>query len=174
MRRVRARSIGDGRLRRARVVLPQPRVRREVLAPACVHRERPCRGVDRQRRRSRRVDADADHPVARELSVARCPGERADDGGAQPLDVVSGVLARQVRVPRVQQHAVVPARIVEDGLSHLAAVLARNDDGADGVGAEIDADDEGGTHAGRYPRAPATPRRARRARSPRRARSSRT
>ncbi len=71
--------------------------------------------------------------------------------GAQPLDVVSGVLARQVRIRRVQQHAVVAARIVEDGFSHLAAVLARHDDGADGVGAEIDADDEGGTHGSPYP-----------------------
>ena len=66
-----AASSADG------VVLPEPRVRGEVVLPPRVERERARLRVDRQRRRAGRVDADADHLSREKPGVARGLGERA-------------------------------------------------------------------------------------------------
>ena len=75
-----ARHRGDRRrFVRAGVVLPQPRVRGEVAFPSRIERQRPRLRIDRQRRRAGRVDADADHAIARE------PGRRAPPRASAPV-----------------------------------------------------------------------------------------
>ena len=81
---------------------------------ARVDRQRARRRVDRQRRRAGRVDADADHAVARKSWRPLCRRQRAAHRRAQALDVVGRILAREVRIAWIQQDALVAARIVED------------------------------------------------------------
>ena len=89
-----------------------------LLCQLRIERQRPRLRVDRQRRRAGGVDADADHAVAREPGRRRRPpaARRATDD-AQALDVVGGILPRQVRLLRIEQHALVAARIVEHAAS---------------------------------------------------------
>ena len=96
----RAVSCNRGRLGGRGVVLPEPRLCGGIRAPARIQRQRPVRGVHRQRRRSGRVHADADHARARKprRSFSRC--ERARHGNSQGLDVVGRILPREVRIAR--------------------------------------------------------------------------
>ena len=145
LRRLTPRRLGDQRgLRRGRVVFPEPRVRREVLRPPGVERERLRARVDRQRRGSGGIDADPDDAVAGEAGAAFGVREGAVHRGAQPREVVRRVLARQMRVARIEQHAVIAARIRKDARSGGRAVRAIHDDGADRVRAVVDPERERG------------------------------
>ena len=136
-------SAGDlRRLRRRRVVLPEPGMRGERAGPLRVQRERTRAGIDRQRRGPGRVDADADDALAGEAGLPVRLGQRAGDRRAEAREVVGRVLARDVRIARVEQHALVAARIVEHARAEQAPVGAVGDDRAHGVGAEVDADSE--------------------------------
>ncbi len=137
-------ELGDlGRFRRRRVILPEPRLRRQVVPPARIECQRPGVAIDRKRRRSGRVDADADDPSARESGRAFSRRQRALHRGAQAVDVVGWVLPRKVGIGGLEQHATIAARIVEHLRAERASILAVDDDGADRVGAEVDADGEG-------------------------------
>ncbi len=156
--RVPSRHVGDrGGLRGGRVILPQPRVRREIVLPLRVHRERSRVRVHGQRRRSCRIDANRNHAIPRELGVRVSLPQRTANGHAQPVDVVGGILARQMRVLRVEQHAVIAARIIEDTRADRASVRRVDDDGTNRVRAEVDPNREG--HV--TPRGQATRRRGR-------------
>ena len=125
----------------AGVVLPQPGVRREVVAPLRVERQRTRLRVDRKRRRAGGVDADADDALARRSPARRAASASAPrHGSAEPVDVVGRVLPRQVRVLRVQQHTRGRRSDSRRRSCRARAVGAVDDDGADGVGAEVDAD----------------------------------
>ena len=97
-----------GRFGVARVVLPQPDLRRGVVTEPRVEPERPPLDVDRERGRARRVDADADD--ARGVEVGGVGGlrQRGADGALEAVEVVLRVLAREVRFGRVEEDASIP------------------------------------------------------------------
>ena len=84
-------------------------------------------------------------PITRSRANAGIPlgfCQRAANGDAQPLDVVRGILPRQVRLLRIEQDALLAARIVEDARADDAPVGGIDDDGANRVGPVVDADGE--------------------------------
>ena len=107
---------GDrGRFVGAGVVLPQPRLRGEVVFEI----------ADRARaaapwRRSAAASSPSCRRRCRSRDRARSPGRCAASASAPVTDVaaapdvVGRILPRQVRIRRMQQHALVAARIVED------------------------------------------------------------
>jgi hypothetical protein len=66
------------------------------------------------------------------------------DEGVESEEVVAGMLAREVVIALVEQHAFGPARIADDRGAEFGAVESPHDERADGVGAVVDADGEGG------------------------------
>ena len=66
--------------------------------------------------------------------------ERRGDRMAERADVVGRILAREVRIRRMRQHAVVAAVILADAGADGRAVIARHHDRAAGVGSEVDTD----------------------------------
>ena len=115
LRRVLARGARDGRrLVGPGVVLPQPGVGREVRLPAWVEGERSILPVHRDRRRARGVDSDPDDGVPREALICLGRRERSTERALQAEHVVGRVLAREVRVLRVEEHAALARRVVED------------------------------------------------------------
>src|SRR5262249_21486646 len=129
-----------------RVVLPQPRMRRKVRFPFRIERQRPRPRVHGHGRRAGRIDTEADHGRTAEPGRAIRFVERAPDRDAQPFDVVGMILTRQVRLLRIEQDAVVAARVVEDRGAGDVAVRRADNDRANGVGAEVDADGVGAVH----------------------------
>ena len=125
------------------VVLPEPGVRRQVVAQRRVERQRPGRGIDRERRRSRRVHADADHarraesPALSRPPRARRAPLRADRPGSRP-----GSGGRGADRAASSSTPWSPRRVVEHVRADRRAIGDVHDDGADGVGAEVEADRE--------------------------------
>ena len=103
-----------GRLGVARVVLPQPGVGRQFLLKLRLHGDWHPRLIHRDRRGTRRIDADADHLVRAEPRVLLGGTYGPFDGDVKPFDIVSRVLTSQVGVLGVQQDARLAAGIVVD------------------------------------------------------------
>ena len=163
------------RLRGAGVVLPEPRLRRQVTLPLRVEGQGLVPGVDRDRCRSGGVDADPDDARRLEAGLARRLRERAFHGGAQALDVVGGALAGEVRILRIEQDALLARGVVGDVRPHGATVLAIDDDRTNGVRPVVETDGVAGLHVfrdplptGSRPRSSGAPSAARGGGSPRR------
>ena len=137
-------SVIARRFAGGRVVLPQPRVRGEVALPP---------GSSASGRACASTGSGVEPVVSTPMPITRSRekpgsrprvGERAGHRGAQPLDVVGRILPRQVRLLRIEQHALLAARIVEDARADHPPVGGVDDDGADRVGPVVDADGVGG------------------------------
>jgi hypothetical protein len=117
-------------------------VRGEVLRPARIQRERPRLRVHGQRRRSRRVHTDPDHTVARKARRPLRVRERRPDRHAKAVDVVGGILPRQVRLFGMEDDALLAARVVEHVRADDAPVRRVDDDRAYRVRPVVDSDGE--------------------------------
>ena len=136
-----ARQRGDlAGLGDAGVVLPQPGHRGGILGEPAVERQRLAVAVHRQRRAAGGVHADADDLVRREAAHRFLRRrQRLLDGDLRARDVIGRMLPREVRVAR-QDDPLRAVRVVPDRGRHLAPVGDVDDQGADGVGAVIEAD----------------------------------
>ena len=130
------------------VVLPEPGLGVRVLLELLVEGQGLAGAVDGERGRAGRVDADADDRGGIEsLDLLLRLGQGRGHGRLDAEDPVGRVLAGQVRVLRIEEDAGLAARVVEDGRSDLVPVADIDDEGPDGVGAEIEAESVlGGFH----------------------------
>ena len=143
MRPVLRGEFGDlPRFAPAGVILPEPALGLEVLAPLRVEGERAVVPVHRQRARSGGVDAEADDPGRVESALLLRPGERAPHALLKAEEIVAGMLPGQVVVLRVEQHALPAAGIADDTRAKLGAVGAADDEGPHRIRAEINAKGE--------------------------------
>ena len=69
-------------------------------------------------------------------------GNRAADGVFEAVQIVARMLTGQVVVPRIEQHALLSRRVVDRAAPELGAVGAANNQGADGIGAVVEAEGE--------------------------------
>ena len=141
MRAVFGRQSGDaGRLSPTRVVLPEPALRVEVLAPLRQHAERAVPRIDRQRTRTCRVDADADNIRHGEAAFSGCIRQRTAHRLPESGDVIPRVLPREIVVARVQKDTLASRSIPANAGTVFFAIVAPHHEGAHGVGAEINTD----------------------------------
>jgi hypothetical protein len=121
-----------------------------MCLPLRIEGEGTAGGVDRQRRGPGGIDADADDTLGGEAGpgggFVECPAH----GHLEPDEVVAGMLPRQVDVVGIEPDALIARRVGADMCARDAAVARVDDDGADGVGAEVEAEGEGVPH-GRGP-----------------------
>jgi hypothetical protein len=122
------------------VVLPEPGHGVAVAAERRQQGERRAVAVDRQRRAARGIHADPDDLRGAE---PRRGGARGAQGalhrGRHAAQVVGGVLARRVRVARVEYDSRLARGVGEDVGARLAAVVEVHDQRAHGVRAEVQA-----------------------------------
>ena len=114
---------------------------------AMVERERAVPRVHWDRGRAGRVDADPDHRRAREAGIGLGRRERSVHRLVQAQLVVRWILAREMRVARVEQDALLARGVVEDRGAQLAAVRGVHDERAHGARAVVDPDRERPLHA---------------------------
>ena len=134
-----ARRRGDGRgFVGPAVILPQPRERVAVALELGVEGEGLQVRVHGQRRRTGRVDADADDAFGPEAPSAPRLGEGALDRLLQTEQPVRRRLARDVVVLGVREDSVDARRIRAHVRADLPAGGHIDDEGANAVGAVID------------------------------------
>ena len=126
----------------ARVILPQPALRVEIVFPPLAKGQRTILVVDRNRARTGRVDADPDHFRGVELRLAPGFGERPLDALLEAEQVVAWILPGEMAVDRIEQDALDAGRIVDDPAAKFGAVRATDDERAHRIGPEIDAEGE--------------------------------
>src|SRR5271165_2257458 len=131
-----------GRLAPARVVLPQPALGVEVAPPPSGERDGAVAPVDRDRARAGRVDPDPHDSPRGETRGPPGGGQGAPDAPLQRGEVVARMLAREVGVPGGEEDALAPAPVGHDAAAELRAVGAAHDEGARGIGSEVDAEGE--------------------------------
>src|SRR5579863_2689412 len=133
------RELGDlRRLAPARVILPQPALRVEVVLPLWLRRESLIARVDRDRARSGRIDADPDNLRGVEIRLALRFSERAPDALLEAEEIIAGMLTRQQAVLRVEQNPLRARRIIDHPAAVFRSVRTADDERAHRVGAEID------------------------------------
>ena len=124
LRRVRARGLGD----RGRLAPPTCGPSTATRAPrGCPATSDRAPAAAPARRRGSGVDpvVSTPMPITRSRAERRVGvrlRQRAADRDAQPVDVVGGILPRQVRLLRIEQHALLAARIVEHARADDASV----------------------------------------------------
>ena len=130
------------RLPPARVVLPEPALRRKVLSPLPVERQRTVVPVNRDRARSGRIHPDADDLRRIKAPLLFRRRERAFHALLEAEEVIARMLAREVVVFRVEQNALFAAGIIHNAGAEFRAVGATHDQRAHRVGAVINAEGE--------------------------------
>ena len=134
-----ARGFGDAcRFARGGVILPEPRVRREIPGPFRIQREWFGVRIDGQRRGPRSIDADTDHTVSREPVGFPCSRQCPSHRRTQPPDVVGRILPRQVWVLRMQENPIVAAGVIENARANNPTVGGVDDYGANRVRTVVD------------------------------------
>jgi hypothetical protein len=120
VRRVLGREARDGGgFAGRRVVLPQPRLGCEVRLPRGSRASGRLRASTGIGRRAGGVDADADDEH-RARTPARLPAaSSARSPTPEPVEVVAGMLAGEMRVARIEQDPLVARRVVE----HVVATV---------------------------------------------------
>ena len=126
------------------VVLPEPAVGGEVTGPFFVEGERGVGRVNGDGAGAGGVHAEADHLAGVEAFGLFGLGEGELDGFFEAEEVVGGILAGEVVVLGIEEDALRAAGVVDDAGAELGAVAGADDEGADGVGAVINAEGEHG------------------------------
>jgi len=122
------------------VILPQPGHSGTVFTPLVLEGQREAGGVDRNGCGAGGIDADADHSVGGEAVRIGSFLNRCSDATLQAGQIVGRVLPGQIVIAGIEDDALVPSGIVEDRRADRTAIAAVHDDGADGIGAVVDAD----------------------------------
>jgi hypothetical protein len=125
------------RLAVAGMVFPEPALSREVLGEPRIERQRDILRVHGQGTRPGGVHADADDLVGGKTGLLGRLGERSPDALLHAAQVIGRILAREMVIVAVEQHAVVAAGIVGHRTAQFGAGGAINDEGPHRVGAEI-------------------------------------
>ena len=113
------------------VVLPKPALGIEVLLPLGGEGERAVVGVDGNRARTGGVNAETDHLIGSEALRFFRDGKGSADGFFKTEKVVAGMLAGEVVILGVQQHALLTGRIIDDARAELCAIGTTHDERAD-------------------------------------------
>ena len=129
-----------GRLGVARVILPQPGLRGELLLELRLQCERGAVLIDRQRRGTRRIDADADDVFRLEAPFALRGRNRTADRREKAVDVIGRALPREIRIFLIEQHARIATGIIVDVRGKLIAVFQVDHQSPDAIGAVVDSD----------------------------------
>jgi hypothetical protein len=114
----------------------------EIGLPFRIDGERTVGLVDRERRRTCRVDADSDDAIARERRIRVRFPQRAADRDAQAFDVVRWILPREMRLLRVEQHALVATGVLEDSARERSTIRCVHHDRTHRIRAVIHSDCE--------------------------------
>ncbi len=131
-------EAGDlGRFLVAGMVFPEPALRREMLPPGGIERERNVFEIDRNGAGAGGIDANADDLAGRKAGFLPGLFQGALDALLQADDVIGGILPGEIVVVLVEQDALVPARVIEDRCAQFLARGAIDDEGPDRIGAVI-------------------------------------
>ena len=124
----------------ARVILPQPGLRRELLLELRLQSERRAVLIDRQRGGAGGIDADADDVFRLEAALALRGRNRTADRREKAVDVIGRTLSREIRVFLIEQHARIAAGIIVDVRCQLITVFQVDYQCPHAIGAVVDSD----------------------------------
>ena len=119
------------------VVFPEPALRGKVFAPLRIKRQRHVGGIDRQRTRAGGVDPDADDPIPGKSGFGCRLCERGANRFFQTEKIIGGILAGEMMIVFIEQHALIAARVVKYRCAKFLAGGAIDDQGASRIGAII-------------------------------------